>query len=301
MAVETKTAPVSANGKATDSPSKWAQLREPFPSEDIGKLPATQKRPELDYVSHAHVTDRLLQVDPTWYWDWGVKDPESGRPSKFLSLTKEEDGSISLWMALTVNGVTRIDVGYVSSGTYGMPDEPLKHVISDALRRCAMRHGVALDLWMKTEAASPSGRADVGIPSSDPCPVETCSGHLVQRTGQYGLFVSCTDYASCGFKPENGTIEEYRARQAESADAADAPPTPALSDVDYIRSVWQKVNSDKRLEAFGAGQLVACLGMNSKNVWVLRADGIEKLKVAPQDRVHAVAQCFRLQMQDGNG
>ena len=134
------------------------------------------------------------------------------------------------------------------------------------------------------------------IPSSDPCPIETCTGSLVQRKGQYGDFVSCTNYKECGFKPVNGTIEEYRKGEDEFADVE--APEPALDDVAYIRSVWQKVTSDKRLEAFGAGQLAVCLSMNSKGVWALKPEGVEALKVAPEDRVRAVAACFKLQLND---
>ena len=39
-------------------------LRAPFPKEQIQKLPTGGL--QLDYVSHAWVTDRLLKVDPTW-------------------------------------------------------------------------------------------------------------------------------------------------------------------------------------------------------------------------------------------
>ena len=41
-------------------------LRAPFPKEQIQKLPTGGL--QLDYVSHAWVTDRLLAVDPMWTW-----------------------------------------------------------------------------------------------------------------------------------------------------------------------------------------------------------------------------------------
>jgi hypothetical protein len=151
-----------AESKDTTEPTAWEKLRAPFPPEFIEKLPEVKdratgkvKRPELDYVSAGHVIDRLLQVDPTWTWTWGVEDPVTGKPSKALSLTYEKDGSISLWMAMHVNGVVKVDVGYVSPGQYGMPDEPMKHVVSDAITRCARLFGVALDLWIGTPRPRP--------------------------------------------------------------------------------------------------------------------------------------------------
>lgn len=50
---EAKAAPTTGNGKLTDlanmaEPTPWQALREPFPPEQIEKLPATDKRPELD-------------------------------------------------------------------------------------------------------------------------------------------------------------------------------------------------------------------------------------------------------------
>src|SRR5437762_841445 len=50
---------------ANDADMRHA-LREPFPPEQIGKLPRTAKRPELDFVGHAAVTDRLNAVAPDW-------------------------------------------------------------------------------------------------------------------------------------------------------------------------------------------------------------------------------------------
>jgi len=92
---------------------------------------------QLDYVSHAWVTDRLLQVDPSWNWE-PVAFDESGLP-KF-----DENGG--LWIKLTVCGVTRYG--------YGEPQgrdkfDAKKGAIGNAIRVAALRFGVALDLWAK--------------------------------------------------------------------------------------------------------------------------------------------------------
>jgi hypothetical protein len=119
-----------------------AQLREPFPKEKIQKLPTGGL--QLDYVSHAWVTDRLLQVDPAWNWEPAGVD-EFGLP-KF-----DENGG--LWIKLTVCGVTRYG--------YGEPQgrdkfDLRKGAIGNAIRNAAMRFGVALDLWAKEVPAETS-------------------------------------------------------------------------------------------------------------------------------------------------
>lgn len=141
-----------------------AQLREPFKPEEIGKLPRiwcsscrnspakacdkhhkfscdacrnkiTEAHLHLDYVGHAEVTDRLLQVDPQWSWEPVALDSD-GLP-KF-------DTNGGLWIRLTVAGVTRLGYGD-AQGKKG-PDA-VKETLGDAIRNAAMRFGVALDLW----------------------------------------------------------------------------------------------------------------------------------------------------------
>ena len=112
----------------------WKELRKPFPKEVIGSLP--KGGVSLDYVGHAAVTDRLLEVDPTWTWEpLGTQD--NGLPAS--------DNAGNLWILLTVLGVTRIGVG---------DGKNAKECISDAIRNAAMRFGVALDLWSKEELES---------------------------------------------------------------------------------------------------------------------------------------------------
>ena len=110
-------------------------LRAPFPKEQIQKLPTGGL--QLDYVSHAWVTDRLLQVDPMWTWK-PLAFTEAGLPAF--------DSNGGLWIELTVCGVTRYG--------YGEPQgrdkfDMTKGAIGNAIRNAAMRFGVALDLWAK--------------------------------------------------------------------------------------------------------------------------------------------------------
>lgn len=127
------------------------KLRAPFKPEQIGKLPKPTKRENpkgrcsecggyhglpavhLDYVGHAAITDRLLEVDPAWSWE-----PMAVGPNGEPLLTNG-----GLWIKLTVCGVTRPGFGDETNG------KGMKEVIGDALRNAAMRFGVGLDLWSK--------------------------------------------------------------------------------------------------------------------------------------------------------
>lgn len=135
------------------------KLREPFDITEVQKLPkptgknAWEDQPKslcevchrwhpvlrtihLDYVGHAKVTDRLLEVDPFWEWDFLAVDA-AGMPIY--------DNFNGLWITLTVCGVTRKGYGHAGNKTGG---DAVKEIIGDALRNAAMRFGVGLQLWM---------------------------------------------------------------------------------------------------------------------------------------------------------
>ena len=146
------------------------ELRAPFAPEQIGKLPKVtcgdcsakdrqcsdhQKKRcrtckafistehiHVDYVGHAHVTERLLDVDPLWSWEPLAID-NAGLPAT--------DANGGIWMKLTVGGHTRIGYGHANGKRGG---DAVKEAIGDGIRNAAMRFGVALDLWKK-EAPAP--------------------------------------------------------------------------------------------------------------------------------------------------
>jgi hypothetical protein len=142
-----------------------AKLRAPFEKKQIGKLPkiwcptcrdknkvcSEHKRQKcgtckanipsghlhVDYVGHADVTDRLLQVDPGWNWE----------PLGFDSFGSPAfDGNGGLWIKLTIAEVTRLGYGHADNKKGG---DAVKEAIGDAIRNAAMRFGVGLDLWRK--------------------------------------------------------------------------------------------------------------------------------------------------------
>lgn len=140
-----------------------AKLREPFPVNQISKLPKPTKKQtdevkadfgkgrrcticgtwhhpdviHLDYVGHAALTDRLLDVDPFWTWE-PLSVGQDGYP------VIDRDGG--MWIKLTIQGVTRLGYGDAQGKTGG---DAMKERIGDALRNAAMRFGAALDLWHK--------------------------------------------------------------------------------------------------------------------------------------------------------
>ena len=131
-----------------------ALLRQPFPPNQISKLPKPTKKDapkgrcnecggwhglpavHLDYVGHAALTDRLLDADPSWTWE----------PLSMADGLPVLDVHGGMWIRLTVCGVTRLGYGHAGEKIGG---DAIKEVIGDALRNAAMRFGAALDLWHK--------------------------------------------------------------------------------------------------------------------------------------------------------
>jgi hypothetical protein len=143
-------------------------LRAPFPPDQVGKLPrvtcgdcsdkrktcdkhqkkvcrtckayVSERHTHLDYVGHAHVTERLLAVDPDWSWEPFALNG-MGLPAL--------DDVGGLWIRLKIGG--KVMIGY---GDAPGKERAVKELIGDAIRNAAMRFGVALDLWKK-EAPEP--------------------------------------------------------------------------------------------------------------------------------------------------
>ncbi len=131
------------------------RLLDPFEAHQINKLPKPYSKDaakgnckecggyhglpaaHLDYVGHAALTARLLEVDPLWTWE------PCGVDSMGLPAIDKDGG---LWIKLTVCGVTRLGYGDAQGKTGG---NATKERIGDALRNAGMRFGAALELWHK--------------------------------------------------------------------------------------------------------------------------------------------------------
>ena len=134
------------------------KLREPFPPESIGQLPKPLRKDaqkgrcqecggwhglpaiHLDFVGHADLTERFLDVDPEWSWKPMAQTPD-GLPIF--------DGNGGLWIWLTICGVTRPAYGDAQGKSGG---DAIKEAIGDALRNGGMRFGCALGLWRKSDS-----------------------------------------------------------------------------------------------------------------------------------------------------
>ncbi len=140
---------------STEIAERLAMLRKPFEPNQISKLPKPFSKDSqkgqckecggyhglpavhLDYVGHAALTDRLLEVDPMWSWEPLALD-SSGLP------LLDKDGG--MWIKLTVCGVTRLGYGDAQGKT---GPNATKERVGDALRNAGMRFGAALELWHK--------------------------------------------------------------------------------------------------------------------------------------------------------
>ena len=184
-----------------------AALRAPFEDRLIGKLPKPTKAQtdavkadykagircnicggwhhkdvvHLDYVGHAAITDRLLEVDPCWSWEPMALN-EFGLPA--------QDKLGGLWIKLTILGVTRIGYGDATGKTGG---DAIKELIGDALRNAAMRFGCALELWHKGELHAPEPQEEVApqeTPKNEPQTIsdERLSSAITKiKNGEYSL------------------------------------------------------------------------------------------------------------------
>lgn len=93
----------------------------------------------LDFVGHADVTKRLLDIDPYWTWE-PMGFAADGTPAIQVGAK-----TASMWIRLTVSGRTMLGVGTAPRDKEDM----VKELIGDALRNAGMRLGIALELWAK--------------------------------------------------------------------------------------------------------------------------------------------------------
>lgn len=224
-----------------------SKLRDPFPANQISKLPKETRKQiddrkadkslmvwkcdvcggahhknagHLDYVGHAALTDRLLDVDPEWVWE----------PVAFRDGLPAFDASGGLWIKLTVCGVTRLGYGHAAVKPNQDAGAREKEVIGDALRNAAMRFGAALDLWHKgdlhaEEDERPELRPDpIGPKPLDPSAVETIARlakearvsiqSICERANVSELGELTTVKADSVVKKLNLTIDQKKSTQA---------------------------------------------------------------------------------------
>lgn len=95
----------------------------------------------LDYFGHAYLRLALIAEDPAWNWEPLASTPEG------LPVIEKIGKSWTMWIRLTVRGVTRLGIGTAPETADGM-----KELIGDALRNAAQSFGFATKLWAKEDA-----------------------------------------------------------------------------------------------------------------------------------------------------
>lgn len=203
-----------------------ARLLEAFPKSAIGHKPQRNNKTgqtfNIEFVGHAAVTKRLLEVDPFWAWRPLVTD-EYGRPQFELD---RQGNKVGFWIELTVGGVSRFGYGSVAPNAF----EAEKQLIGDALRNAAMRFGVAVDLWHRGELDSTLSDAE-SVPERAP---------LVQKQPQPTRppaqaakdFVGAADGPPRPPAPSGPPPQPTLAEAAPAAPSVDATPAAVQKLVD---------------------------------------------------------------------
>jgi len=183
-------------------------LRAPFPPERISQIPRKTKSGStvrLDYVGHADVTDRLLTADPAWTWEPLTADELAALPTG------------GLWIKLTVCGVTRYGFGDAQGKTGG---DAVKEMIGDAIRNAAMRFGVALDLWSKSDPDAPTAVVE---PSTDPdwlvdAGIGISEAKTIDDLDTVATFIKDgVEAGKCSSESRDDLLAKWQARKADLA------------------------------------------------------------------------------------
>lgn len=238
--------------KPEGGPARWAEmLRAPFPPDQVFAKPRvwcancrkaaskvcslhrkeqcqichqyiTKAHIHLDYVGHADVTSRLLDVDPYWRWE-----PAYTEVDKEILLAAVQTGQAAIveqvirnapplldrdggmWMTLIVHDGQGREIRtlcYGDAQDKGGPDA-MKERIGDGVRNGALRRGVALDLWSKTDRA-------LGVPVTEEQIAEETrkrqakrGGSVPDATGEPGADKKAEEPAAT-INPEVGALAE---------------------------------------------------------------------------------------------
>lgn len=106
-----------------------------------------------DYVNHADITQRLLSV--VGLFDFELVEVIRGQAPEIVTKSKtypaRENAIVGVVARLTIrteDGIRSVEeVGSEDNPAMGHDGENLKNAMSDALKRCAMRLSLGLQLW----------------------------------------------------------------------------------------------------------------------------------------------------------
>lgn len=193
----------------------------------------------LDYVGHAEITDRLLKSDPAWSWKPMHRDVDPQALAAAAASGNAEvvqmvldsapprfDQHGGLWIWLTVHGVTRPGYG----DAVGKQAGPManKEVIGDAIRNAAMRFGLGLDLWSKSDMGEREAAAAAERDTQDRAAEQP---RTAPPSGPFQL----------GSPPDAAVVDQLAASVAEA-------------DLDGLKALWDSLPARERAgEITGAG------------------------------------------------
>lgn len=159
-----------------------------------------------DYVGHAEVTKMLMEIDPMWSWEpvaW-----IDGRPNievKEVTL-KKRDGTTrvsriaTMWGFMTVLGKSLPCVGSASADK----EDCEKELIGDLIRNGALRFGICINLWARTDTA-PAPRQYEKRQQPAKAVANTTTGVVQVRGDQHGELPQWLIEAAA----EQGIVEVY--------------------------------------------------------------------------------------------
>jgi len=139
------------NQYATPDPSIVSQLKKSWKDKN-----GQWHEMYLDYVGHADLTKILISIDENWTWE-----PLEIRDGAPVIVVNGE--TASMWIRLTLLGKSMLGVGTCKAEK----DDAPKELIGDALRNAAMRFGIAINLWSKSDSAetnAPASRPQASAP-----------------------------------------------------------------------------------------------------------------------------------------
>lgn len=219
------------------------RMLDPFAKNEIGRLPKPTKAQtdevrrdfktgircgecgawhhpnvvHLDYVGHAAMTKRLLEVDPRWNWEPLAFD-ENGLPRL--------DANGGLWIKLTVLGMTRLGYGCAELKPTGTEGDRIKELVGDAIRNSAMRFGGALELWHKgdlyREDERPGAGAEGGEQEPKASPEEAALIAALEKAAAKG--VQALRDAFAAFPATDAKARVWKAHSARLKAIAEGSP-----------------------------------------------------------------------------
>jgi hypothetical protein len=234
---------------------RFKALREPFDHVQKVKKEWVNRKGEhksitLDYISHAVVTDRLLQVDPEYTFTPLLDN--DGRPIVVLDGLAPGD-VIGVWGRLEILGTSVVEF---CGGTN------LLDAYSRCLCRAAMRRGVALDLWIRDdefkETRKEGGLGPASVPRSWAKVrelVETSSGQPDIWESRFEYFIKAASYHLYGeTEGKKLTPDQRKVMLQKAAGAAvfcaedDSNPLGPSWSVEHIRMGFAHVLDGALLE-----------------------------------------------------